>query len=129
MVKGSKQLMTTTLNTCINEKKDPDNAVMEWWIDKTGEPIEEVALEASMMASLPVESHTYSAQEMWPCSATNRTPLSDLPTSFKEIIQAAMVLSRFLNQTQWLGEKKTELDSHTRQAIHQTGIGQSLLPR
>jgi hypothetical protein len=34
--------------------KDPDNAVMEWWINKTGEPIEEVALEASMMASLPV---------------------------------------------------------------------------
>ena len=87
-------------------QRAPDNAVLEWWIDEKDKPKEDVTLTDSAMATLPVQSHTYSPAEMMAYSAKNRKPLSDSPKSFKEIIQAAIVLSRLLEKSLSSGDKK-----------------------
>jgi hypothetical protein len=80
-----------------HQHEEPDNA------DK---PKKDVTLSDSAMATIPMQSHTYSAAEMSPYRAKNRKPLSDSPKSFKEIIQAAIVLSRLIEQSHLLGNKK-----------------------
>jgi hypothetical protein len=77
---------------------NPDNTVLEGWLDNDRDSIEWVTLSDSCMATLPVPSHIHTDLEMEAYSTKNREsdPTSDCYKSSKEIIQAAIVFSCYL---------------------------------